>query len=166
MRRDDEAGFTVMEITVASMMLLAALAAMLSSLISVNNTASYQVHRNRALDDLRLTAGIFAKDARHATSIDSATADAITMQTYVNGVLKQVRYRVVTTAGETNLERLEVSGSPRLFVIRLTTSSIFTYDNPDPAKVRLIGLHMETKPQPQHPPVVLGTEVSLRNVQP
>lgn len=147
--------------------MLMASGALLSVLVSMNNMSAYQTGRVRALDDLRITAGVFAKDARHAQEVVSAEQNSVEMVTYVqNGVQKVVRYEVVTdsTTGHRNLERTEAGGAPRLFVIRLTDQSIFEFDSADPAAIRNIGLHMETLPSPKYPPVVLETEVSLRNV--
>ena len=164
----DEEGFTVAELVVASMILMAALVGFFGSLAAVQRTSSYEAGRTRALDDMRVTASAFAKDARHAVGITSASASQVVMTTYVGGVEKSVTYRVVTTGGETNLERLEQGGAPRLFVIRLTDSSIFTFTPDDltaPEDIRLVGIHMETKPTSNDPAVVLATEVLLRNVE-
>lgn len=160
-------GYTVIEIMIASLILMTALVGFFGSLASLQKTSGYQAGRTRALDDMRITASAFAKDARHASKITSASASSVTMSTYVQGTLKNVTYRVVTTGGETNLERVEVAGAPRLFVIRLTDSSIFTFtpnDTTRPADIRLVGIHMETKPTKGDPAVVLATEVLLRNV--
>lgn len=166
-RRDDSSGFTVIELTMASMILMAALVGFFGSLVAVQRTSSYEAGRTRALDDMRITASAFAKDARHAVGITSAADDKVVMTTYVGGVEKSVTYRVVTTAGETNLERVEDGAGARLFVIRLTDSSIFTFtpgDLTSPEDIRLVGIHMETRPTKNDPPVVLATEVLLRNV--
>ncbi|MGH9285034.1 MAG: hypothetical protein ACRD0M_05055 [Acidimicrobiales bacterium] len=163
---------------VASAILITALAVFLGALASTQRTANYQGGRNRALDDLRITADVFAKDARHARRVVSGVGDSVTLETYVGGVLKDVTYTVVTAGGQTNLERVTAASASRLFVIRLTDDSIFRYDNevctdpldpttctlPDPSQTRLIRLHMESLPHPNYPPVVLATEVSLRNV--
>ena len=165
-RRDDE-GFTLIELVVASALMLLASGALITVLVSMNDMSAYQTGRVRALDDLRITAGIFAKDARHAQEVVQADDNSVEMITYVqNGVQKAVRYEVVTdsTTGDRNLERTEAGGAPRLFVIRLTDASIFNFDSTDPASIRNIGLHMETLPSTKYPPVVLETEVSLRNV--
>ena len=164
--RGDE-GFTLIELVVASALMLLASGALITILVSMNNMSAYQTGRVRALDDLRITAGVFAKDARHAQEVVEADDNSVEMITYVqNGVQKAVRYEVVTDAatGDRNLERTEAGGAPRLFVIRLTDASIFNFDSTDPGSVRNIGLHMETRPSTKYPPVVLETEVSLRNV--
>lgn len=159
----DESGFTVMELTVACAILLAALAVFFGAIASLQQTSAYQSTRSRSLDDLRLTAGIFAKDARHATGVTSIAADKVVMNTYVNGTVTPVTYEVIVSGAERDLKRT-VNGGSQLFVIKLTDASIFSFDSADPATVRRINLHMETQPSTRYPAVVLGTEVSLRNV--
>lgn len=166
-RPGDEAGMTVIELTMASLILMAALVGFFGSLVGLQRTSGYEAGRTRALDDMRITASTFAKDARHAVGITSASASEVVMTTYVGGNPKSVTYRVVTTGGETNLERIESGAAPRLFVIRLTDSSIFTFTpnvTSAPEDIRLVGIHMETKPTKNDPSVVLATEVLLRNV--
>ena len=168
--RDPEAGVTVPELMVASAILMIALAGFFASFASLGQTSTYTAGRQRALDDLRITAGVFAKDARHATEIvdfDFSDGTEVVMETFVQGVTKQVTYQVVADDDDPskyNLERVELGGSPRLFVIKLTSESIFTTDNlSDPSLIRTIGIHMETQPNEKYPAVVLGTEVALRN---
>lgn len=176
--RRDQLGFTVVELTVAMAILVAAVAGLMTILVSFQNTAAFQSERNRALDDLRVTAGAFSKDARHASRVtaylpvDASGGSSISFETYVRGTLKIVTYRLVvdpTDSSKWNLERL-ADGGTRLFVIKLTSNSVFLpapLPSADPtsiASIRRVQLHMETKPQVKHPAVVLATEVSLRNV--
>ena len=154
---------TVAEITVASAILMIALVGFMATLTSLQNTTAYESGRTRALDDLRITAGVFSKDARHAIAVTSATSSQVVLRTYVNGTPTNVTYRVISVGGQRDLQRLQSSGPPRLFVIKLTDATIFEFDNPNPAGVRQIRLHMETKPSVKYPPVVLATEVALRN---
>lgn len=146
---------------------MAAVAAIMGGLASMQNVSAYQSAKTRAMDDLRTTAGTFAKDARHAARVVSASEDEVVLETYVGSALQNVRYHVVTTGGERNLLR-EAAGGSRLFVIRLTDDSIFEYDVADPAteadRIRRVALHLESKPRTKFPAVVLETEVSLRNV--
>lgn len=171
----DESGFTVSEIIVASAILLLALTGFLSSLASLHTTSGYQSGRSRSLDDLRITAGRFAKDIRHSAGLTLAEDSRVVMSTYVNGVLSTVTYEVVTGGdGVRNLERTVSTGGSQVFVVKLTDDSIFTFDNDEdlgdgvlvtaPANTRQVGIHMETKPSKRHPAVVLSTEVTLRNV--
>ena len=177
----DESGFTVSEIMIASAILLVALSSFFAAIASLQRVSSYETGRNRSLDDLRVTASAFAKDARHAVRIASASKSEVTMETYVNGSPKLVTYRVFGPPENRNLERLESGGAPRTFVIRLTSESIFTYnpgqvelDPPPPAvpllqlsrpqDVRLVGIRMSSKPTRDDPAVELATEVLLRNV--
>lgn len=172
---NDESGFTVAEIVVASALLLVALTGFLAALASLNTTSAYQSGRSRSLDDLRITAGRFAKDVRHSAGLISAEDDRVVMSTYVSDSLATVTYEVVTSAdGVRNLERTVSTGGSQVFVVKLTDDSIFTFDNDEdpgdavlvtqPSNTRQVGIHMETKPSVRHPAVVLSTEVTLRNV--
>ena len=172
-REHDERGLTTVELIIASALLMMAMVSFLATLGSMQKTANYQATRNQALDDLRTTAGVFAKDARHAQLITLARPDEVVMDTYVSGQIKSVRYQVVMNGAERDLVRIVDGGAERVFVIRLTSASIFSYDIPqadldsDPQKasrVRRAQLIMESRPSKSHPPVVLSTEVSLRNV--
>lgn len=150
---------------IASAMLLAALVGFFATLASLQRTSAYEQGRTRALDDLRNTADIFAKDARHSLGVIAETPTSVVFKTYVgtSGSVQTVTYRVQSNNGELDLEK--VTGTARqLFVVKLTAASIFTYDNAAPSQVRRIGLHMESQPDTHYPPVVLGVEVSLRNV--
>lgn len=164
-----EGGYTVTEVMIASAMLLAALTGFFATLASLQRTSAYEQGRTRALDDLRNTADIFAKDARHSLGVISESSTAVTFKTYVGqaGTVKTVTYQVKSNGGELDLQKLTQTSSgtaTQLFVVKLTSNSIFTYDSATPLLVRTIGLHMESQPDTRYPPVVLGVEVSLRNV--
>lgn len=148
-------------------MLLIALAVFLSGLVSTQNTEQFTRLRNEALDDLRLMANTFAKEARQASAVTTNQGSKVVMTTNINAVPTTVTWEVVTTAGVSNLRR-ETSTSTRVFVVRLVSPSIFTYNNGAvvlPADVRTVKLGVATKLSQRYPSVSLATEVSLRNVE-
>lgn len=167
-RSTDQRGTTVVEVLVASTMMAIAAAAFLASLVSTQNTEQYTRLRNEALDDLRLMANTFAKETRQATAVTTNEPWRVVMVTRVSGTPTTVTWEVVTSGGVTNLRRV-AGPSTRVFVIKLVSPSVFTYNNsatPIPAStVRTVRLDLATKLSSRYPAVSLGTEVSLRNVR-
>lgn len=150
---------------IASMVLLVALGTFLGSLVSGMSTSTYTQTRNESLDDLRLTAAAFTKDARQAVRVTVAQASTVTMQTYVDGALKTVTWQVVTEDGVKNLRRSEDGGNPRLYDVHLTSSNVFSYYyEVDPARVNRMRLVLATQPLAKYPPVEIEADAEMRNV--
>ena len=162
-RRADERGLTVVEVSMASSILLISLAVFFGSLTTTQQTTAFAEQRHRAFDQLRITADVFAKDIRQAVSINVATPSLITMETYVNQVVTTVTYRVVTEAGQRNLKRTQ-GAATSVFVVKLTDSAVFGYDSDVPNLVRRVRLLLTTIPDTRYGDVSLSTEVALRNV--
>lgn len=158
----------MVEVSIASLVLAIALVAFLTSLVSTQDTEQYTRLRNEALDDLRLMANTFAKEARQATAVTVNDPSRAVMVTQVGGTATTVTWEVVTVDGASNLRRTTAT-STRVFVIKLADPAVFTYNNsatPIPAStVRTVRLELATKLSSRYPAVSLGTEVSLRNVQ-
>jgi hypothetical protein len=160
-RRPGEAGITVVEVVVASALLLAALALALSGLDSQSRASAYATQRSQALDDLRIMSTDFSKDMRAAAGATAATSSDLTVRTYIRGSLTTVRWR----AFENRLERI-AGTSTRTYVVDLTTPAVFGFvpDTTDPASVRRVRLTLSTEPDPRYPAVTVETEVEMRNV--
>lgn len=158
---------TLLELTVASAMLLLVLGVFLGSLVSNQDAEQYTRLRNEALDDLRLMANAFAKEARQATRVTTNGDSRMVMDTSVAGVTRSVTYEVVAGgAGVRDLRRVQGS-SVRVFNVHLTSASVFTYNDGGvipPQDVRSVRISVGTRLSPRYPPVSLTTEVSLRNV--
>lgn len=159
-----------MEAVVASSILLLALATFVASLGSSQSASSFATSRNRSLDELRLAASGFSREARQAQVVYLPTsATSVSFSTYVGGVLKDVTWETVTTAGVTDLVR-KVGVTTRAYDLNLTTASVFSYlpgvpaTTTIPASAPKLTLTMATKPKSKFPAVLLTTEVSLRNV--
>lgn len=152
----------MLEMVIATSLLTLALAAFLASLGSSESATEFATSRNRSLDELRLAASAFSREARQATSaLVDPGGTSVTFSTYVNGVLKpNILWRTISAGGEINLERVDNGVSPatvRIYPLRLTTANVFI------KAPGTLTLNMATMPKPKFPPVVLTTEVSLRN---
>lgn len=148
---------------VASAVLLTALAIFLGSMVSGMSTSRYAQIRNETLDDLRLTSAAFTKDARQAVKVRTALIDQVVMDTYVNGTLQTVTWRVVNEGGVLNLRR-DQNGGSRVFDIHLTTDAVFSYYREvDPARVNRMRLVLATQPDPKYPPVQVEADAEMRN---
>ncbi len=163
-----EAGMSLVEVLVASVLLMVALGIALSSLDSQTRTSSYAQQRSEALDDLRFMATTFAKDVRASTGATAATASDLTLRSYTggsataDGSLTTVRWR----AFGDRLERTS-GGVTRTFVVDLVSPAVFSYvpdTAAEPASVRRVGIALGTEPDARLPVVVLETEVEMRNV--
>ena len=159
--RPGEAGISLMEVVVASALLLTALAIALAGLDTQARTSAYATQRSQALDDLRIMSTDFSKDMRAAAGATAASSTDLTVRTYVGGSLKTVRWR----AFENRLERI-AGTSTRTYVVDLVTSAVFGFvpDTADPSSVRRVRLTLSTEPDPRYPPVTVETEVEMRNV--
>ena len=167
-RSTDQRGTTLLEVSIASLVLAIAVTVFFSGLISTQNTERYTRLRNEALDDLRLMANVFAKEARQATAVTLNEPHKVVMVTRVNGTATSVTWEVVSAAGVSNLRRV-AGTSDRTFVIKLVSPAVFSYNNSatpiPPSSVRTVRLDLATKLSAKYPSVSLGTEVSLRNVR-
>ena len=160
-RRPGEAGITVVEVVVASALLLMALAIAVGGLDTQSRTSVYATERSQALDDLRIMSTDFSKDMRAATGATAATSSDLTVRTYIGGSLTTVRWR----AFQNRLERIAGTAT-RTYVVDLTTAAVFGFvpDTADPTAVRRVRLTLSTEPDPRYPPVTVETEVEMRNV--
>lgn len=162
----DERGITVLEMVIATTILSIALVAFLASLGSSQSTSEFAASRNRSLDELRLAAAAFTREARQASSATlcaTPPCSSVTLATYVDGIFTPAivwRAEVDAATGRIELKRTDGS-TTRVFAAALTSANVFAA----PAVNRL-KLTMATKPKTNYPPVVLETEVSLRNAEP
>lgn len=161
MRRNmDEAGVSLIEVMIASALLLVALVTLLSALSSVTESSVRTADRSASLDQLRLMAANFGKDVRQANRVSAATSSTITLETLVGGVPSSVRW----TATDEQLTRT-VGSASQVFVIDLTAAEIFSYQGETtPSKIRRVRMSLATQPDPRRPPVALETETEMRNV--
>ncbi len=160
-RRSGEAGVTLIEVVIASAILLAALGVAVSGLDSQSRTSAYASQRSQALDDLRIMSTVFAKDMRASTGATAASSSDLTVRTYVNSSLTTVRWR----AFDNRLERTAGTAT-RTYVVDLVPPAVFGFvpDTTDPPSIRRVRLALSTEPDPRYPAVTVETEVEMRNV--
>ena len=158
-----EAGVTLVEMSVTSAILLVVVVTAMSALTSGFGTSTYAKERSKSLDDLRTMAAVFGKDARQAVSVATATSSTVKINTYVNGVVKEVTW----SAADDRLTRI-VAGTPsenRVYLVSLTTTAVFSYyGETDATKVTRVRLAAATKPLGNHPPVEIVSDAEMRNV--
>lgn len=152
---------TVLELVMASFLLLLVMTTALSGMTSGFQSNRYVVERDKSLSDLRVMAAVFSKDARQATLVRSATASSVQMDTYVNGVVKTATW----TASAGKLSRSVSGGGNHVYLVDLTTTAVFSYyGESDPAKVTRVRLAIATKPLANHPAVEILSDAEMRNV--
>lgn len=150
---------------VATSILLAALVAFFAALASSQSTSGYATSRTQSLDELRVVASVFSRDARQASSATlcaTPPCSLVTLGTYVNGDPRTVVWRaeLAPATGRIDLKRTD-GLTTQIYQVALTNQNVFVA--PEANRLKLT---MATKPLRTYPPVVLETEVSLRNAEP
>jgi type II secretory pathway pseudopilin PulG len=163
LRREDGVGLLEVVISVAVFGL--AIVTLLAALDRATTTATYSQRRNESLDDLRLMAAAFSKDARQGIEATTVTTTQFSFQTYIDGNVSSVTWRAVASADGSRLERVVDGGLVNIYVVELTTLDVFSYfEEVDPADVNRVRLALATRPDDRFAAVGLTTEVEMRNV--
>lgn len=156
-----EAGVTIVELLIASSILLVVLLATFASFESVSKAQAYQANRTQTLDEMRGVLNRMTKDLRQATTVDDAvsTASTITFTTYINGVDTDVVY---TAAGST-LTRKVGTASAFTVMSHLADTNLFSYVSAG-SGVQWVEMTLRVTPT-GYPTttLVLNSEVNLRN---
>lgn len=164
-----EDGFTLVELSIASAILLVVVGAILGSLSSTQRSSQFVQERGRVLDEMRISMERMSKEIRQAEAIDAgSTASVLQIDTFVGGVSKTVVYE----AEGTTLARSVVgeAGSYTLIEDELSSPSVFAYTLPESGSpvtdAKVIGITLTVEPE-QLPETVLSltSEVRLRNVE-
>lgn len=138
--------------------------ALLFTMTSSMETTAYARDRNEALDQLRLMTAAFTKDVRQGIQASAISSDAMTFDTYVDGAVAEVTWRVADTADGQRLERVVDGTTAVVYVVDLTTEAILSYfDEVDPTAVHRVRLSLETQPDDRRPPIEVATVVEMRN---
>ena len=156
----------MLEVVITSALLSIVMVAVLTSLVRASETSNYALQRNRSLDQLRLMANQVAKDVRQATRATAIDYDEFTIQTYVDGLLTTVTWRVVSDGENDRIERLVGTSPAAEYVVDLTSPQIFSYfDVPltNPGAVDRMHVEVYTQLDDRHPPVGIETDVEMRN---
>lgn len=161
--RREQAGFTLLELTIAMGILLAVSAALLSQLSSAQRSQRYAADRATAIDETRAAMARMTLDIRQASVIDPAsTGTHLAMTTFVSGTSRDVTYDIVGA----NLWRT-VEGRPaEKLQTNLASASIFTYQ-PDVLGAQIVSIYLQVAP-PASPDTVIKftSEARLRNIDP
>lgn len=166
-RGRDEGGFTLLEVIITTALLSLALAGFLGSLGSSQEVSSFTETRTRALDDMRVAAATFAREARQGTAA-SSTPTSIILSTYLGGSTAiltptQVTWSLAVPAGGSTVDLIRevTTATPRDLppLVLGAGGSEFRYD----ATTKTVTMILVTRPSPKHLPVRLETEVTLRN---
>src|SRR4051812_35716383 len=95
----DQAGTTLIEVVLASSLLLLVVGAFLGAFVSVQNADAYASGRAKALDDMRVTMARTTRDIRQGIGVvGTPTASHLVLSTYVDGVERQVTYDATGTS--------------------------------------------------------------------
>jgi type II secretory pathway pseudopilin PulG len=156
---------TILEMVVTVAVLSVAIVAILGSLNRATTTTTFTQKRNAALDDLRVMAAAFGKDARQGIRAQTATSSEFAFTTYVDGEQHDVLWRAVSSGGEDRLERIVDGGVANVYVVDLTVLGVFSFFGAASAgEVDRVRLDLYTVPDDRFEPVGLSTEVEMRNV--
>lgn len=147
----------------ASLLLLFVVTTAMTAMTSTANTNRYVAERSKSLDDLRIMAAVFSKDARQATDVKVALSSQVQIDTYVDSTVRTVTWTALS--GKLTRTVSGVGGENRVYLVDLTTTAVFSYyDETDPAQVTRIRLAIATKPLPNRPAVEILSDAEMRNV--
>jgi type II secretory pathway component PulJ len=163
LRREDGVGVLELVVTVAVFAL--ATVTLLAALDRATTTATFTQRRNESLDDLRLMAAAFSKDARQGIEATTASTTEFSFTTYIDGTVSDVTWRAVSSSDGSRLERVVDGGLANVYVVELTTLDVFSYfAESNAADVNRVRLALATQPDARFAAVGLSTEVEMRNV--
>jgi type II secretory pathway pseudopilin PulG len=163
LRREDGVGLLELVITVAVFGI--AIVTLLAAFDRATTTATYSQRRNESLDDLRVMAAAFSKDARQGIAATIVSTSQFSFETYIDGNVSSVTWRAVTSDEGSRLERVVDGGLANVYVVELTTLDVFSYfEEVDAADVNRVRLALATRPDERFAAVGLTTEVEMRNV--
>jgi Tfp pilus assembly protein PilW len=160
-RTDDrDGGFTIIEVVVATSLLMIVFIVMFNTLWSVQRSEAFTRGRTAAMDNMRVSLNRITKDIRQANDINGTpTASHLDIDTFVNGTPAHIVYDV--TGG--TITRKVNGGAAVVMHKELTQDAIFTYepdaDAPDTVKIELVV-------KPSNLPdtlITLSSEIELRN---
>jgi Tfp pilus assembly protein PilW len=147
-------------------LLLVVLASILRVFESVNRSAALVRERSETLDSMRLALDRMTKEIRQARLVTpdaAAPATALTMQTYVLGQLRTIRY----AASGQRLTRSVDGGAAVPIQDNLSSTSLFAYTTDAVGVVQVVTITLRVHPARRpDTTLVLTSEVRLRNRSP
>jgi hypothetical protein len=173
----DERGISVIELVIASALMLVIVLAVLASLDSGTKTERSTQAKSDALIDIRGGVTRFTKDVRQATAINGASSSGSTieMQTLVLGTPTRLIYDVSGGAFRrqvctTLTLGASCGGTPAPLVLRVTSATPFCYNPPGctttpPSDISAVRIALAGNPDVQvTQPLSITTDVQLRNL--
>ena len=160
-RAREQAGFTLIELTVVMMLFGIVISVIFAMLINTQKSESFARTRGETLDELRVTMDRMTKELRQATSVvGMPTPSHVEFMTYENGTVADVTY----DATGTTLTR-KIGASPATTIESgLTTTSLFTYV-PSPSTSQVVDIALVVRPVNLPATTVeLDGEIHLRNL--
>lgn len=169
-----ESGISVIELSIASMITLILVAAVLSMLDSGTRHERVGQARYEAQLTLRTSMNQISRELRQALSVDpSSNQTRLDMQTLISGTQRRVVYEVVGTAPNAVLQRSLDGGAPALLAERIVAPQAFCYHFSEPtcmatsptADLSSVRISLQIAPVVfSQGTVTLATDVQLRNV--
>ena len=154
---------TIIELMIASAILIIVLMATFSSFETVSNAQAYQADRTKSLDEMRVVLNQMTKELRQATSVNDCTPtpNTITFTTALAGVSTTIIY----AASGTVLTRQVGAGSALPVLTTLASTNIFTCVSADNVTgVQWVEMRLQVAPaRSPNTTLVLDSEVNLRN---
>lgn len=182
--RDEQSGFTLVELLVVMVLLTVIGGILTNSIVSALTASRRGQDRIYALTALETAAQRMAREIRSADPIESADADSITMVAYRDPGRSEYQYQAPTTTGDLIETRtvystptttvIESGPSARPLIIELDQSGVTTFsyfdaagDPWDPATGDETDIHRVritlAKALVEQEPIVVETSVYLRN---
>jgi prepilin-type N-terminal cleavage/methylation domain-containing protein len=157
----DEAGFSLIELMVVTVLLTIVIVATLSTMWSIQRSETYTRGRTAAMDNMRISLNRISKDLRQANDFNATpTPNHLDVDAYIDGASHRVVYDV--DAG--TLTRQVDGGDAVVMHKELTEDNIFHYPEDDEETPDTILIEMVVKPSNlPDTRLTLSSEVQLRN---
>jgi prepilin-type N-terminal cleavage/methylation domain-containing protein len=173
-----EAGFTLVELLVATAMGVVLLGAIGSMLISAMRSQPEVSKRANSISTARWVLERMTREIRNGVKVDNATASSVSFQTYVRhtscgdtaqlpSISMSIKCEVTYTCTTTKCSRIEAApltytGTETTIFSGINSSNVFDY-SPSPATATYIGITLRM-PNPSGPSALTVSDgASLRN---
>jgi len=175
-----EAGFSLIELLVASAMSVVLLGAVGSMVISAMRSQPDLSKKSQNISTARWVLERLTREIRNGVKVDAATPSSVSFQTYVRhttcgsstssaSTVPSIKCEVTYTCTSTACTRKETApevltgGTPITIFSGIDDQNVFTYSPPSPAAPTYIGIRLHI-PNPSGPSALTVTDgASMRN---